>query len=101
MESELSKNNTMPSAISGATESPSNLMGILNECITEVVNLITDTTSKDKIKQEIISPLLQILFNELYPYVCILVILMIITLILNTFSFIILIILYLNYKKKV
>jgi hypothetical protein len=81
-------------------ENSSNFMNILNEGITEVVKLITNTTSKDKIKQEIISPLLQILFNELYPYVCILVILMLITLILNTFSFIILIKLYVNYKKK-
>lgn len=81
-------------------EPTSNMMNIFNDFIHEIISQLRKSNAKEKFRQDIISPLLDILFKELYPYTCFLVILMSITLLLSILSFIILIILYINYKNK-
>lgn len=81
-------------------EPTSNMMNIFNDFIHEIISQLRKSNAKEKFRQDIISPLLDILFKELYPYTCFLVILMSITLLLCVLSFIILIILYINYKNK-
>lgn len=81
-------------------EPTSNMMNIFNDFIHEIISQLRKSNAKEKFRQDIISPLLDILFKELYPYTCFLVILMSITLLLCVLSFIILIILYINNKNK-
>ena len=81
-------------------EPTSNMMNIFNDFIHEIISQLRKSNAKEKFRQDIISPLLDILFKELYPYTCFLVVLMSITLLLCVLSFIILLILYINYKNK-